>query len=346
MTIAVVGVDLSKSVFQLSLADAKHHIVDRKRLSRAQFHRFLAQTVPVHLVMEACGTSHYWARTAQSLGHDVKLLHAKYVKAYVRRTKTDAADADALILADRDDSLHAVPIKPEELQALQGLHRIREQWKRARTARICEARALLAEFGVLIPLGTRGIGKQLTEGSEHVPKLMQAALKDLVHEIDDLAQRIKRIDHELAAYADTNSDAQVLLGIQGIGIIVATAFVARVPSISMFKRGRSFASWLGLTCREYSSGQTRRLSRITKQGDRYLRMMLIHGARAALMAARRKAANGKELTRLETWAVNTQARVGHNKATVALANKMARIMWAVWTRHESFNGNDALRFAA
>ena len=141
MTIAVVGVDLSKSVFQLSLADAKHHIVDRKRLSRAQFHRFLAQTVPVHLVMEACGTSHYWARTAQSLGHDVKLLHAKYVKAYVRRTKTDAADADALILADRDDSLHAVPIKPEELQALQGLHRIREQWKRARTARICEARA-------------------------------------------------------------------------------------------------------------------------------------------------------------------------------------------------------------
>ena len=140
MAISVVGVDLSKSVFQLSLADADHHVLERKRLSRAQFHRFLARSEPVSLVMEACGTSHYWARFAESLGHEVKLLHAKYVKAYVRRTKTDAADADALILADRDDSLHPVPVKPEELQALQGLHRIREQWKRARTARICEAR--------------------------------------------------------------------------------------------------------------------------------------------------------------------------------------------------------------
>jgi len=129
-------------------------------------------------------------------------------------------------------------------------------------------------------------------------------------------------------------------------VTIATAAVARVPSIHVFKRGRSFASWLGLTCREYSSGSTRRLSGITKQGDRYLRMLLIHGARAALVAARRKAANGKQLTRLETWAVNTQMRIGHNKATVALANKMARIMWAVWTRHERFNGDDALRFAA
>ena len=139
MAISVVGVDLSKSVFQISLADTKHHVVDRKRLSRAQFHRFLAQTEPVRLVMEACGTSHYWGRTAQSLGHEVKLLHAKYVKAYVRRTKTDSADADALILADNDKSLHPIPVKPEELQALQGLHKIREQWKRARVARICEA---------------------------------------------------------------------------------------------------------------------------------------------------------------------------------------------------------------
>jgi len=182
--------------------------------------------------------------------------------------------------------------------------------------------------------------------TEQAPILIQPTLLDLIQEIDDLEQRLKRVDHALAAYADTNSDVQALLGIQGIGVTIATAFVARVPSIHMFKRGRSFSSWLGLTCREYSSGQTRRLSRITKQGDRYLRTMLIHGARAALMAARRRAANGKQLTRLETWAVNTQDRVGHNKATVALANKMARIMWAVWTRHEAFNGDDALRFAA
>ena len=182
--------------------------------------------------------------------------------------------------------------------------------------------------------------------TEQAPTFIQPTLLDLIQEIGELEQRLKRVYQALAAYANTNPDVQALLGIQGIGVTIATAFVARVSSIHMFKRGRSFASWLGLTCREYSSGQTRRLGRITRQGDRYLRTMLIHGARAALMAARRKAANGKELTRLETWAVNTQARVGHNKATVALANKMARIMWAVWTRHESFNGNDALRFAA
>lgn len=346
MAIPVVGVDLSKSVFQLSIADCKHHVVDRKRFSRVQFNRFLAQTGPVRLVMEACGTSHYWARTALSLGHEVKLLHAKYVKAYVRRTKTDAADADALVLADRDDSLHPIPLKSEELQALQGLHRIREQWKQARIARICEARALLAEFGISVPVGARSIGKKLTLGTEQAPMLIQPTLMDLIQEIGELEQRLKRVGQALAAYAGTNPDVQALLGIQGIGITIATVFVARVSSIHMFKRGRSFSSWLGLTCREYSSGQTRRLSRITKQGDRYLRMMLIHGARAALMAARRKAANGKQLTRLETWAVNTQARVGHNKATVALANKMARIMWAVWTRHDTFNGDDTLRFAA
>jgi transposase len=346
MPVPVVGVDLSKSVFQLSVADAKHRVIERKRLSRTQFHRFLAQTTSARLVMEACGTSNYWARTAQLHGHEVKLLHAKYVKAYVRRTKTDAADADALVLADGDSSLLPIPIKSEELQALQGLHRIREQWKRARTARICEARALLAEFGLAAPLGARGIGKKLTLATEQAPALMQPTLLDLIQEIGDLEQRLKRVDHALAAYASTNSDVQVLLSIQGVGITIATAFVARVPSIYMFKRGRSFSSWLGLTCREYSSGQTRRLSRITKQGDRYLRTMMIHGARAALMAARRKAANDRQLTRLEAWAVNTQSRIGHNKATVALANKMARIMWAVWTRHEAFDGDNALRFAA
>ena len=346
MTITVVGVDLSKSVFQLSLADAKQFVISRKRLSRTQFHRFLEQSQPVRIVMEACETAHYWGRTARSLGHDVKMLHAKYVKAYVRRTKTDAADADALVLADRDASLHPVPVKSEEHQALQGLHRIREQWKTARTARICEARALLAEFGATIPQGARGVGRRLTSASELAPTLLQPTLLDLIQEIEELQQRVKSIDLLLASYAKSHPEVQLLLSIQGVGVTIATAAVARVPDIYAFKRGRSFASWLGITCREYSSGSTRRLGRITKQGDSYLRMLLIHGARAALMAARRKSANGKPITRLEAWAINTQTRIGFNKATVALANKMARIMWAVWTRHHEFNGNDALRFAA
>ena len=143
------------------------------------------------------------------LGHEVKLLHAKFVKAFVRRTKTDAADADALILADRDESLHPIPVKPEERHALQGLHRIREQWKSARTARICEARALLAEFGGCIPKGARGIGRRLTASAEHAPDLLQATLLDLIREIDELQQRIKSVDHRLAAYADTDCDVAI-----------------------------------------------------------------------------------------------------------------------------------------
>ena len=198
MTITVVGVDLSKSVFQLSLADAKQFVISRKRLSRKQFHRFLEQSQPVRIVMEACGTAHYWGRTACSLGHDVKMLHAKYVKAYVRRTKTDTADADALVLADRDASLHPVPVKSEERQALQGLHRIREQWKTARTARICEARALLAEFGATIPQGARGVGRRLTSAIELAPLLLQPTLLDLIQEIEELQQRVKSIDLLLA----------------------------------------------------------------------------------------------------------------------------------------------------
>jgi len=345
MTITVAGVDLSKSVFQLSLADSKQHVVERKRLSRRQFHRFLSQSKPIRLVMEGCGTSHYWGRTAQSFGHEVKMLHAKYTKAYVRRSKTDAADADALILADNDSSLHPIPVKSEELQALQSLHRIREQWNTARVARLCEAYALLGEFGINVTTG-RGIERRLTAGVEQVPVLLQSTLWELITEIAELKQRIKHVDAVLESYAKTNADVQALLTIQGVGVTIATAMVARVPNVHAFKRGRAFASWLGITSREYSSGATRRLGRITKQGDSYLRMMIIHGARAALMAARRKAAHGKALTKLETWAVTTQSRIGFNKATVALANKMARIIWAVWTRHEGFDGNYSLQFAA
>ena len=148
MKLNLVGIDLSKSVFQLSITDKRRRIVSRKRLSRSQFRRWLATNEPMHLVMEACGTSHYWGRTATALGHQVTLLHAKYVKAYVRRNKTDAADADALVRAVQDDDLMPVPIKSEAHQALQSIHRIREQWKSGRTSRLNEARGLLAEFGV------------------------------------------------------------------------------------------------------------------------------------------------------------------------------------------------------
>lgn len=343
MDITLVAVDLSKSVFQVALADGQHQVLARKRLSRSQFHQFLAQHPPVQMVMEACGTAHYWGRTAAEYGHAVKLLHARYVRPYVRRTKTDAADADALVRADADLGLHPIPVKSVNQQAVQSLHRIREQWKRARTARINEARALLSEFGVVIPKGTGGLSARLIDGVERVPVLLQATMRELIAEIGELGQRLAQIDRTLAQYAKNDATAQLLLGVSGVGVITATAVVARVSNIHAFKRGRSFASWLGITAREHSSGSTRRLGRITKAGDRYLRTLFIHGARSALLAARRKTAD--TLTRLEAWAVATEQRIGHNRAAVALANKLARIVWAVWTRQIPFNGNDALRFA-
>jgi transposase len=296
--------------------------------------------------MEACATAHYWARVAEQYGHRVKLLHAHYVRPYVRRNKTDSADADALLQADQDRELKPVPVKNEYQQALQSLHRIRAQWDKTRTARINGAKALLAEFGVLLPCGGKDLAPRLRQATDRLPHPLQRSLHALIDEIVQLGERIHQLDGELKALLRNEPDAVRLQSISGIGVITATALIGRVADIHAFKRGRAFAAWLGLTPREYSSGNTRRLGGISKQGDRYLRTLLIHGARSALLAAARARAQDRPLSRLQRWALDTQQRVGHNKATVALANKMARIVWVVWTQQTSFNGDDALRFAA
>ena len=344
MNCTTIGIDLSKTVFQLSLADSHHHIVDRRRLSRRQFSRFLATAEPARLVMEACSTAHYWSRVAKQHGHQVKLLHAHYVRPYVRRNKTDSADADALLRADQDRDLNPIPPKNEHQQALQSLHRIRSQWKKTRTARICCAKALLAEFGVSLPRGSKDLALRLRQASEELPHLLQRNFHALVDDIVQLSDNLEQMDRDLKALLADEPDGLRLQTISGVGAITATALIGRVPDIHAFKRGRAFAGWLGLTAREYSSGGTRRLGSISKKGDRYLRTLLVHGARSALLAAARARANDKPLTRLQHWALDTQHRIGHNKATVALANKMARIIWAVWTQQKPFNGDDALRF--
>ena len=346
MQCTTIGIDLSKSVFQLSLADDKQRIVSRRRLSRGQFSRFLVTAEPARLVMEACSTAHYWSRFAVKHGHQVKLLHAHYVRPYVRRNKTDSADADALIRADQDRDLKPVPVKNEHQQALQSLHRIRAQWDKTRTARINCAKALLAEFGVLMPRGGKDLALRLRRAADELPYPLQRSFHVLVDEIVQLGQSLDNMDRELKAVLDNEPDAIRLKTINGVGVIIATAMLGRVPDIHAFKRGRAFSGWLGITPREYSSGNTRRLGGISKKGDRYLRTLLIHGARSALLAAARARSSGRTLTRLQRWALDTQQRVGHNKATVALANKMARIIWAVWTQKTTFNGDDALRFAA
>ena len=344
MKLNPVGIDLSKSVFQLSLADEKYRIVTRKRLSRNQFHRWLVASQRCHLVMEACGTAHHWARVAQSHGHQVTLLHAKYVKAYVHRNKTDSADADALLQAVQNSALSPVPVKNETCQALQSVHQVRERWKSTRVAHLNTARALLAEFGLVLPKSVTAA--RLRVACEQAPELLRVTLEALIDDIDTLELRLKLADQVINRFAANDERCQRLMQINGVGVTTATAAVARVPHIHGFRSGRSFACWLGISAREYSSGGTRRLGGISKQGDRYLRTLIIHGARAALLAAKRKASQDRPISRLERWALKTQTRIGHNKATVALANKMARIIWAVWTRGTDFNANDAARFTA
>jgi transposase len=337
MNATTIGVDLSKSVFQLSLSNSAGRVVERKRLSRAQYERFLVQQPPAEIVMEACATAHHWARTARAFGHQPCLLHAQYVRPYVRRNKTDAADADALLRARRDPDLKPVAVKSPDQQALQGLHRIRQQWVATRRQRITLARGLLAEFGISLPVGAAGIVRRLHAVVEGVPVVLLSALTPVVAEIGELEQRIKQLDRQLATIAKANPDIQRLMTIPGVGVIIATAMLGSVADIHRFARARQFAAWLGLTPREYSTAQTRRLGRISKRGDGYLRMLLSHGARSALLLAHRQAAKGDQtLTRLQRWVLDVEVRTHHNKATIALANKMARIIWVTWTRAEDY----------
>ena len=337
MDATTVGIDLAKNVFEIALADERGHIVERQRLNRARFDRFFVNRPACRIVMEACGSAHHHARRLSSQGHHVVLLPAQYARAYVRRNKTDAADAAALIEAARCPDIRPVPIKSVDQQAVQQLHRLRSQWMAARTARINFLRGCLREFGIGIPMGAKraiqAVRDTLASAHNPVPALLHSSLLELLAEIDDLEQRCKHIERELARLNEQDPVIERLLQIPGVGPLTATALRASVVDIQRFPTGRHFASWLGLTSREHSSGERRRLGRITKQGDPYLRTLLVHGARAVLLAARSAQRRGSSLDRLRTWALEVQERRGHNKATVALANKLARIVWATW-RHE------------
>ena len=341
MDATTVGVDLAKNVFQIAVADARGHIVERHRLSRARFEVFFGNRAACRIVMEACGSAHHHARRLRDLGHDVILLPAQYVRAYVRRNKTDAADAAALIEASRCQDIRPVPIKSVEQQAIQQLHRLRSQWMQARTARINFLRGALREFGVIVPVGAaravESVRNVLSDGSSPVPILLHASFLDLLSEIATLEQQCRGVERELARLNEQDLVVQRLLEIPGVGPLTATALRASVVDVQRFPSGRHFASWLGLTSREHSSGEKRRLGRISKQGDCYLRTLLVHGARAVLNAARGARARGKTLDRLRSWALELHERCGHNKAAVALANKLARIVWATWRYARSFS---------
>jgi transposase len=332
----LVAVDLAKAVFEVAVSNHPGQVARQKRYSRQQFPLALAQLPPSTVVMEACGSAHYWARRVRSFGHEAVLLPPHAVRPYVRRNKTDRTDTKGMLEAYRNEEIRPVPVKSVAQQTLASLHRVRSGWLAERTARINTLRGLLREFGIVIPLGAQhavpAAWAQLEDAEGEIPGPLRPALAEICSEIRDLERRIKMIEHQLAALATQTPAVAQLMTIPGIGLLIATALVAFVGDIHRFPSGRHFASYLGLTPRESSSGLRRRLGSISKRGDVYLRTLLIHGARSVLLAAKRRTPD-----RLRAWALARQTARGHNKAATALANKLARIVWAVWKHDRPFH---------
>lgn len=332
MNATTVAIDLAKDVFELAFADTGFRIIERKRVRRSALAALFENRSPLHIVMEACGSAHYWARRFERMGHRVTLLPAHDVRPYVRRNKTDRTDAAGMLEALRCAQIRPVPIKTPVQQGIQALHRIREQLKTGRTATINLIRGLLREFGITIPAGASkvrpAVEAALEDGDNELPMSLRAALAGQLQQIAASEQAIADVDAELQRFAASDPRSQRHQQAGGIGVITATAISASVGALDRFPSGRHFASWLGISPREHSSGGTRRLGRISKQGDVYLRMLLTHGARSLLNSARRARSKGQPLDRLRQWAVDLADRVGMNKATIALANKTARRLWA------------------
>jgi transposase len=342
----LVGVDIAKAVFQVAVSSRPGRFDGQSRLRRDQVLPFFAQLPAAIVIMEACGSAHFWARKLKELGHAVVLLPPDQVRPFVKRNKTDRSDAKALVEAYRNGEIRPVPVKSPEQQVLTALHRLREGWLAQRTARLNALRGLLREQGVFIPVGAGAVipaVRELIGDAENDLALpLRAAFAAACDEIAQIEERLDLVERELAVLAREMPAVARLMTVPGIGLIIATALVAFVGDLRRFPSARHLASYLGLTPREYSSGLRQRLGRISKRGDAYLRMLLVHGARAVLSRAHTAA----KPDRLRTWALELEKRAHHNKATVALANKIARIAWAVSVKQTDYRSTPAIENVA
>ncbi|RUW89873.1 IS110 family transposase [Mesorhizobium sp. M7A.F.Ca.US.010.02.1.1] len=331
MEISVIGLDVAKQVFQVHAADAAGRTVAQIKLRRAQVLDYFRTLPPCLVGLEACATAHYWARELSALGHTVRLMPPAYVKPYVKRNKTDAADAQAIAEALTRPTMRFVPVKSADQQAMLMLHRTRELLVRQRTMLATALRAHLAEFGIIAPQGIQRVEKlaaQLHDPS--VPPLARDALNLLVEQLASTWKQIDTIEMQLIAIHRTQAVSRRLASIPGVGPITAMAITSTVSDPTMFRSGREFAAWLGLTPKSHSSGGKDRLGRISKRGDRYIRHLLYVGAGNAIRFAKARAAAG------ENWIRGLQQRRPPKVVIIALANKMARIAWALMVREQPF----------
>jgi len=334
MDATAIGIDLAKNVFQVHAADARGKTVFTKRLSRKHFLAFFANLPACLIGIEVCGSANYWSRRLQELGHHVRQISPQFVKPYVQSNKNDYNDAQAICEAVTRPNMRFVPPKSVEQQDLQALHRIRMRLVRDRTALVNQTRGLLREYGVFLPVGIHAFREQLPrvleDAENELTPLTRELMADQAHRLRELDQHISRYDRRISLYFRHSEVCQRLATIAGVGPIVATALIAAIGDIRYFNNGRHLAAWLGLVPRQHSSGERPRLLGISKRGDTYLRTLLIHGARSVI---RRCDTRDDALAR---WVRGIKERRGFNRASVALANKNARIIWALMAHEETF----------
>jgi transposase len=333
-TITTIGLDIAKSVFQVHGIDAEGHVIIRRQLKRRYVLPFLQKLPPCLVGIEACASSHYWSRELQTLGHTVRLMPPAYVKPYVKRQKNDTADAEAICEAVTRANMRFVATKTPEQQSCLMLHRTRHLFIRQRTAVINVIRAHLAEFGIVAPVGRNGVEQLLDvvadAGDKRLPELARACVAALGVQLQTLKAQILNFDRRIMAWHRSNATSKRLDEIPGVGPALATALVASVADPKAFRSGRDFSAWIGLVPKQHSSGGKDRLGSISKQGDRYLRSLFTAGALAVIRYAK---IHG---TKRRPWLTALLARRPTKVAAIALANKMARMAWALMAKGERY----------
>lgn len=331
--IKVLGIDLAKNVFQLHGTNQQGKCVLSKRLTRTKLLEFMSNLSPCLIGIEACMGAHHWARTFERMGHTVKIMAPQFVKPYIRSNKNDRNDARGIAEAVTRPDMKFVAVKKIEQQDILLFHRARALIMKQRTALANQIRGLLAEFGIIIPKGISHINKLseiLDNHSEDLTTKSNRVFEQLNEQFKYCKVQLSYFDDEIKKLAQQDAKCRAIMEIEGVGPLTASAAVATIGDAKMFKNGREVSAWLGLTPRQHSSGNTIRLSGITKRGDRYIRTLLIHGARAVIKYCERKT------DKRSLWAADKKLRCGNNKAAVAVANKNARIIWAILATGECY----------
>lgn len=331
------GLDIAKLVFQIHGVNAKSgETVMVKKLARNEVLRFYANKPPMLIGIEACGGAHYWARELSKLGHLVKLMTPQYVAPYRRGGKNDANDAEAICEAVARPNMRFVAVKSESQQAVLVMHRIRNQLVHERTALMNQIRSYLHEFGIVIAQGRAPLAKifPIIEEDIQLPLLLRQSIAELADRLADLERRLQTLDQRISAWSKQDNAAKALLTLCGVGPVTASAAVATAGNVSVFKNGREFAAWLGLVPKQNSSGGKSKLGAITKRGDRYLRTLLVQGARVVMIAAQKAKLTQKDNPMFD-WIYKLLERRPSNVVAVAIAAKQARMLWAIMKKQQN-----------